>query len=317
MKDFDRNRVLTAPPTWIRSDMTQQTQERTINSLADISRAAGQARAKQPRAVGTARVSSKCEDGRIGIDRLHQSGAMKLLFPRGRAGVEAVMVNTAGGITGGDRFDISATAGANSLLTLTTQAAERAYRAQPGETGEVLTHLTVEADARLNWLPQETILFQNSSFRRHLNVDLATTGRFLMVEPLVFGRAAMGEEVTKARFFDHVEIRREDTLIYIDAIHLTGDLTAHLARPAVGSALDAPTGAMANLICAAPEAEGAVDWIRTQFDETDLVYGGASLLAPDLLISRVLAEESFSLRKALLPILDRLTNNGLPRCWRL
>lgn len=297
--------------------MTPQTQERTINSPADIRMTEGQARAKQPRAVGTARVSSKYNDGRIGIDQLHQSGAMKLLFPRGRAGVEAVMVNTAGGITGGDQFDVSATAGTNSLLTLTTQAAERAYRAQPGETGEVRTHLSVENGARLNWLPQETILFQNSSFRRFLNVDLAAGGRFLMVEPLVFGRAAMGEEVTQARFFDHVEIRREGTRIYKDAIHLTGDLTAQLARSAVGGSLAAPTGAMASLIFAAPEAEGAVDWIRTQFDETDFVYGGASLLAPDLLICRVLAEESFSLRKALLPILDRLTNNGLPRCWRL
>ena len=293
--------------------MNEQTQERTINSLADI----GPTITKQPRAVGTARVSAKHEDGRIGIDQLHQSGAMKLLFPRGRRGVEAVMVNTAGGITGGDRFDVSASAGRGSLLTLTTQAAERAYRAQPGETGEVVTHLTVDADACLNWLPQETILFQNSSFRRHLNVDLATTGRFLMVEPLVFGRAAMGEEVTQARFFDHVEIRRDSTRIYKDAIHLTGDLTAQLSRPAVGGALAAPTGAMASLIFAAPEAEGALDWIRTQFDDTDFVYGGASLLAPDLLICRVLAEESFSLRKALLPILDRLTNNGLPRCWRL
>ncbi|CUH77738.1 Urease accessory protein UreD [Tritonibacter multivorans] len=313
MPDFGLERVPSAPIRSIKSDRTEQTQERRINTLADIIPAT----AKQPRAVGTARVSSKYDDGRVGIDQLHQSGAMKLLFPRGRAGVEAVMVNTAGGITGGDRFDISATAGMDSLLTITTQAAERAYRAQPGETGHVVTDLTVADNARLNWLPQETILFQNSAFRRHLNVDLAPHGRFLMVEPLVFGRAAMGEEVTQARFQDHVEIRRDGTRIYKDAIHLTGDLTTQLARPAVGGALAAPTGAMASLIFAAPEAEGALDWIRSQFEATDFVYGGASLLAPDLLICRVLAEESFSLRKALLPILDRLTNNGLPRCWRL
>jgi urease accessory protein len=296
--------------------MTQQTPERAINSLADISMSPGQARAKQPRAVGRARVSSKNDGGRIGIDQLHQSGAMKLLFPRGRAGAEAVMVNTAGGITGGDRFDISATAGADSLLTLTTQAAERAYRAQPGETGEISTHLSVEDGARLNWLPQETILFQSSSFRRFLNVELAADGRFLMVEPLVFGRAAMGEEVTDAHFFDHVEIRRNGTTIYKDAIHLAGDLTSQLGRPAVGGGLAAPSRALASLVFAASAAEGAMDFIRTQF-KTDLVYGGASLLAPDLLICRMLAEDSFSLRKALLPILDRLTNDGLPRCWRL
>ena len=163
----------------------------------------------QPRAVGRARVSVHHKDGAVRLKDLHQAGAMKLLFPQGRPHPEAVMVNTAGGITGGDRFSVAAAALDNSRLTVTTQAAERAYRAQPDETGRMETRLEVAAGARLNWLPQETILFNGSRFARRLRVDLAADARFLMVEPVVFGRLAMGEALTSARFSDRVEIRRD------------------------------------------------------------------------------------------------------------
>ncbi|OIQ32936.1 MAG: urease accessory protein [Alphaproteobacteria bacterium MedPE-SWcel] len=263
-------------------------------------------------------VSTKCRaDGCVAIDGLHQAGALKLLFPRGRPPVEAVLVNTAGGITGGDRFTLEASAGRNSQLTLTTQAAERAYRAQPGQTGRVQTTLTVAAGARLNWLPQETILFQNCDFARRLRVDLAPDARLLLVEPLVFGRAAMGERLTSARFHDRIDLYRGPRRLYHDAIRLNGDIAATLAGPGTGGGLSAPSGALATLLLAAPEAEAALDWIRAALPSGGSAVGGASLLAPDLLHLRLLAVDSFVLRQSLLPLLDRLTGGGLPRCWRL
>ena len=116
----------------------------------------------QPRARGEAQVTAKARDGASVIASLRQAGSSKLVFPRGGAGLQAVLVNTAGGITGGDRFALSATAGPGTQLTLTTQAAERAYGAQPDETGRVTNRLRVSEGAQLNWLPQETILFENS-----------------------------------------------------------------------------------------------------------------------------------------------------------
>ncbi|MCB2133095.1 MAG: urease accessory protein UreD, partial [Rhodobacteraceae bacterium] len=133
-------------------------------------------------------------DGIGRLQGLRQAGSLKLLFPRpvGR-GIEVVAVNTAGGITGGDRFGIRAEAGAGTLLTVTTQAAERAYRAQQDEVAAVENRVIAEAGAEVRWLPQETILFDRCALRRRLRIDLAPDARLLAAEPLIFGRAAMGE----------------------------------------------------------------------------------------------------------------------------
>ena len=119
------------------------------------------AEAAQPRAIGDVRVVGHLKNGKSRLAHLRQSGALKLLFPRRVSGLEAVMINTAGGITGGDCFSITAEAGDACHMTLTTQAAERVYRAQPGQTGRIATRLRVGAGARLNWMPQETVLYNH------------------------------------------------------------------------------------------------------------------------------------------------------------
>ncbi|WP_300015315.1 urease accessory protein UreD [uncultured Roseobacter sp.] len=263
----------------------------------------------QPRAIGSALVSSKLRDGRSYIDGLRQSGALKLLFPRNNDLLETTLINTAGGITGGDRFEVAATATNGSNLTLTTQAAERAYRAQAGQIGRIKTRLTVEDGARLNWLPQETILYEASAISRRLDVEVADQGRFLMVEPVLFGRQAMGEEPRSILFRDRVAIRRAGTLIYRDGVTFDGDAAAALDRPAIGSG----ARAMANLVMVAPEAEGLLPMIRETFGVT----GGASLLANGLLVARLLASDGFELRQRLIPVLDQLTHHKLPANWRL
>ena len=240
------------------------------------------------------------------------SGALKLLFPRGTgAALQAMAVNSAGGITGGDRFRLEAEAEPGAELTVTTQAAERAYRAQPGETGELRVALKVGADARLNWLPQETILFQHSALRRRLAVDLAASARLLLCEPLILGRAAMGETLTDAHFSDRVEIRRGGKPLFVDATRLEGNVTEIMAGPATG----AGSRAMALVVLVAPEAEAARDALRAALPDTALA--GASLIAQDVMVARFLAADGFALRKLLLPALDRLTDNTLPRSWRL
>ncbi len=115
----------------------------------------------QPRAKGGVFLSSKRRDTLSVIDDLHQSGCMRVLFPQGGATLDAVLINTSGGVTGGDEIAIAATVGAGSAMTLTTQAAERAYRAQVGQTGHITTTLKVDAGGSLNWLPQEFLLFVN------------------------------------------------------------------------------------------------------------------------------------------------------------
>ncbi|WP_300035443.1 urease accessory protein UreD [uncultured Roseobacter sp.] len=263
----------------------------------------------QPRAIGQARVGVRSRGSVTAIDTLRQSGALKLLFPRQSTRVEAVLVNTAGGITGGDRFDTEATAGAGSDLTVTTQAAERAYRAQTGQTGTVRNRLAAQGEATLRWLPQETILFDGASLKRDLRVDLAETARFLMVEPVLFGRQAMGEDVRQLYFSDRINVRREGTPVFRDGLHFDGDAAAELDKPAVADG----ARAMASLLWIAPGAGGALGATRDIIGHA----GGASLPAPDILVCRLLAQDGFELRQKLVPLLDHLTQNNLPRCWRL
>lgn len=264
--------------------------------------------AAQPRAAGRIALRTKPGPKRTVLADLHQSGAFKALFPRPRgSALEAILVNTAGGITGGDSFAAGFDVAAGTRLAVTTQAAERAYRAQPGEVGQVRNGAQVGPGARLDWLPQETILYDGCALDRALRIDLAQDARLLMVEPMVFGRKAMGEVLGHVHVRDRIEITREGAPLYTDAIRLWGDAVAHLARPAVA----AGAGAMASLVFVAPEAEAHLAPLRALMPAS----GGVSLIGPDLLAMRLLAEDGHVLRGVLLPVLNRLTENNLPRSW--
>ncbi|MEQ9693091.1 urease accessory protein UreD [Shimia sp. SDUM112013] len=252
----------------------------------------------------------KARKGRTVLGDFRQSGSLKCLFPRlPRGAFETVLVNTAGGVTGGDHFNLSALARPDTALTLTTQACERAYRAQPGQTGTVRTHLRVGPQARINWLPQETILFNGSALDRKLTVELAQGASFLMVEPMIFGRAAMGETLAQAHLNDRVDIRREGVPLYLDVTRLHGDVAQQLARPATGNG----AGAMASVVLVSDLAEARLDEVRNLLPDT----AGASLLRPDVMVLRLLAQDGFALRKTLVPALSLLNGAPLPRCWMI
>ncbi|GKY89156.1 urease accessory protein UreD [Sinisalibacter aestuarii] len=265
---------------------------------------------EQPRARGQVRLTLKPGPGGGAIDGLRMSGSLKLMFPRpGGGAFEAVLVNTAGGVTGGDRFATEAVAGPGTALSLTTQAAERAYRAAGPEPGRIATRLMAGPGARLGWLPQETILYDGAHLSRRLQIDMAADARVLMVEPVVFGRAAMGEELRDARFHDRVEIRRAGALVWRDAVALAGDIAAQMDRAALGRG----ARAMASLVYAAPDADAHLDRLRALLPET----AGASLVRAGLLAARILAPDSYTLRQSLVPALRLLNQDEIPRPWML
>ncbi|WP_353647105.1 urease accessory protein UreD [Loktanella sp. 5RATIMAR09] len=248
--------------------------------------------------------------GRTGLVHLRHAGSSKLVFPRNfNNALEAILVNTAGGITGGDQYTLDAAVRTGGTLTMTTQAAERAYRAQVGEVGCVDSKLTVGADATLNWLPQELILFDHCALRRSLHIDLQGNANLLMVEPIVLGRAAMKETLRQIYFQDRIRVNRDGAPIYIDGMDFSGDAAAHVARRAIADG----ARAMASLVLVRPDAAAQLDTLRAMLPPT----AGASLLADDVLVIRQLAEDSFALRRDLMPILGHLTNNSLPISWRL
>ena len=223
--------------------------------------------------------------------------------------MQAVLLNCAGGVTGGDRFSISARAEARTVLTLTTQAAERIYRALPGEKGRIETRLDVANSARVNWLPQETILFDGCSLERSLTIELQEGAALLLAEPLVFGRLEMGETLTLAHFLDRIEIRRAGIPIYMDRVHLVADVQAQLDRPGIAGG----ARAMAFVVYVSPDAEAQLAMLRHHLPR----HAGASLLHADVLVMRILSRDSNEMRSCLVPMLDHLSHGGLPRCWSI
>lgn len=264
----------------------------------------------QPRAIGHVSLSVKSERGTTALENLRQSGSLRCLFPRTDSKtLEAVLVNTAGGITGGDRFQVSAQVATGTSLTLTTQTCERAYRAQPDQSGRLQSTLHVEQGSHLNWLPQETILFKDSNLQRSLNLTLEVGASALLVEPMVFGRQAMGEELTNMRLQDRIDIRRSGNPLFLDATQFDGDMAAHLDNPHIA----AGARAMALLVYIAPDAESLLQPVRNALPER----AGASLIGEDMFVARILADDSYLLRKHLIPILNRLSKNQLPKCWMI
>ncbi len=245
------------------------------------------------------------------IRDLRQAGSLKLVFPAPRNGVlQGVLVNTAGGVTGGDRFAVAARAEAESTLCLTTQAAERAYRAQPGQVGRIDNTLHVEAGARLAWLPQETILFEGCALHRKTDIDLAADARLLFAEPLALGRAAMGEVLRDVVLRDRLRITRGGQPLLRDGVDMSGDAVRAMSGPATGGG----AGAMALVVLVAAGAEALLPKVRKVLDGT---AAGASLLASDVMVMRLLARDSFELRRTLVPLLTLLNSNSLPRPWMI
>ena len=259
-----------------------------------------------PRAQGVLRVGVRHGNR---LTQLRQQGASKALFPH-HAGRDllAVTLNTAGGVTGGDQFALDAEAEPDSQLTLTTQTAERIYKAQPGQTARMSANLKIGTGGRIDWLPQETILFNRARLRRRLTVDMATDAAFLGVETLVLGRALMGERVESAVLKDDVRILRGGTLVFADAVALDGAVSDRMAAAWCGG----PAGCIASVTCVEPEAESHLAMLRALMPGT----GGVSLIRDGVLFARLLARDSFEMRRVLIPILTGL-RGPLPPTWTL
>lgn len=262
------------------------------------------------RARGAGRIAVLADQGRTRLDRLYQDGCGKIRLPRDdRAeGLEAVLINTAGGVTDGDRLDWRAEAGPAAGLTLTTQACEKVYRARRGGHAEVTTELTVGPDARIDWLPQETILFDGGALRRRLEADLAPGARLLVAEAVILGRGAMDETVRHGVLSDRWRIRREGRLVFADDLRLDGAI----AETAAAAPLLNGASAFASLLLVAPDADAALPAVRAALGPT----GGASAFDGKL-FARVAAPDGFTLRRLLIPALEALRDGRpLPRVWR-
>lgn len=255
-------------------------------------------------------LSGKTRDGKTVIGDLHQAGSLRAMFPRqDGASMTSVLINCAGGVTGGDRFDVSLKAQAGTQMMLTTQAAERIYRAAGPKPGRVSTTIEVAEAASFHWLPQETILFDGCWLDRRLTVNLTGDARYLMIEPLIFGRAAMGEVIGNGTLQDRIDIRRDGVLIHAERTRLSGDINADLA----GAATLKGGHATACLFYAGADAEALLPRALEILDG----QGGASLKSDGLLSIRLIAKDAMRLRRVAVPLIAALSANDIPRTWML
>ena len=263
------------------------------------------------RAVGELRVGVKRFGAETVLEDLRQVGCLKARFPRRivPGWMDVVMLNTGGGVAGGDRLDVAIEVGSGAQATVSAQAAERFYRTLAADApSRVRTRLTAASGASLEWLPQETILFDRSVVDRRLEVDLADDARFLGVETLVFGRAAMGERVRQGRLRDLIRLRRGGELLLHDAVRVEGPVDDLLQHAAVA----AGAGTMATLVYVARDAAVKLDTVRAAFGSAE---AGASVWS-GMLVARVLGADSASVRATVIAALATLRDDRpLPRVW--
>lgn len=260
------------------------------------------------RAHGGVAVRVEARGGVSRAIRIAESGSSRLRLPRPEHGLEGLMLNIAGGLACGDRMEAAAEVGPGSALTLSTPGAERVYRSDGPET-LVATDLTLEARARLAWLPQETILYDGARLRRRLDARLAPDASLTVHEAIVFGRKAHGEEVRFGLVEDGWRVRRGEELVFAETLRLDGPIRELLSRSAVA----AGATSIATLLHVAPDAEAKLDAVRAALAGHDVESGVTAWNG--MLVARILSPLAERLKQAARSALPILAGRPLPRVW--
>ncbi len=268
------------------------------------------------RSEGRVELRYRVKETSSNLAHLYQRGCGRVRFPTVDHAdyPEAVLINTAGGLTGGDHMSYQVTLEAGAGLTVSGQAAEKIYRSV-GSTAVIEAEMHVAREAVLEWLPQETILFEKSRLRRMNNVHLETGSRLIALEATLFGRTAHGETLRSASVRDGWKIWRDGRLLWFDNFALEGDIHIQSQRPAV---LKGAKG-MATILIADDQAESYHELARELCRECGV--RAAVTCRNELLIMRVLAGSGYELRKSLARILNGMRAElaghavALPKVW--
>jgi len=260
------------------------------------------------RAVGRIEVTAEYGRGITSRKRLSESGGLRMHFPGARKReLEAVLINTAGGVAGGDRFDLDIAAGAQARLAVFTAAAEKVYRSL-GPISRIGIKLSAGAGASLAWLPQETILFDGAGLERTIDVDLAADARLVFAEAVVFGRTGMGEAVKHGLLRDRWRVRRGGALVFAESVRLDGSVAAKLAAAAVANG-----GAAIATVLIVPGSAETIEPLRAPRPPFRGEVGTSAWNG--IAVARLCALDGAALRYDLTKVLAALRGGKLPHCW--
>ncbi len=262
--------------------------------------------------------------GTTRLTHLYQHDPLRVLFPAPERddAVLAVVVTTSGGLVAGDHIALAVRAEPGAVAQITSAAAEKIYRST-GATTAISHSLTADNGAWLEYLPQETILFDGARLRRQTTVALAPGAGFLGGGILVFGRRARGESFTSGLLHDQLEIHRDRVLMWGDALHLDDGIAAIMADPACFDG----AAACATLVLALPSGGDPGKFIEgaraaQQRSASAGLRGGVSEVNRSI-VARWLAADPLPLRRAFADLACHLRRAAmglpphLPRLWNV
>ncbi len=251
------------------------------------------------------------EGGRTTVANLSECGGYRLARPSTFAGhLEALQINTGGGVVGGDRIACELSVGAGADVVATTSSAERIYRSD-GATAVLDVRLSLEANARLDWLPQQTIVFAGARLQRKIEVDVAAGSQLVMAEMLTFGRPASAETSAPTAIADQWRVRRDGRLVFAEALALDGAFADVLARPAVANGARAAS----LILCVAPDAADRLDRVRLGLEGARCDVAASTWNG--LLAVRALAAHPQQLIACATRAIEAMTGRPLPRAWSI
>jgi urease accessory protein len=238
--------------------------------------------------------------------RVLEQGSLRVRFPHVTGSeLEAILVNTAGGMAGGDQFDIDIAAGEGARLLVGTTAAEKIYRST-GPATKVAVRLAASAGATLRWLPQESILFDRACLDRRIDVDLDDGATLVLAEAVVLGRSAMGESVEQGELIDRWRVRVGGRLVMAESVRLTGAIAAKLSERAV-----AASGCAFATVLIVPGKERHVEAVRALDVSGEVGVSAWNGIA----VARLVAADGVALRRDLAAVLSAFDTGPLPRLW--
>ena len=244
------------------------------------------------------------------VSRMFQSGSAKLMLPKTYSDMmEAVILNTSGGMTGGDILNIDVEAEDCALL-ITTQTAERVYRSGGTRPAKIKINLSVSDTADLHWLPQETIVFNDSKFERTLTVKLSSCSNCLVAETIVLGREAMGEKICDCHFIDNWRVFRDGHLFHAESLRLSDEVEKIIAAPAGGNG----ARLLSTILYIGDNFEQVADRVSALIKQNS--SNCAVSYWNDRLIIRLISAHSASARKDIENLLLTIREHPLPRVWQ-
>lgn len=259
------------------------------------------------RSTGRVALTVGADASRTRRTHVREEGSLRVRFPNAAPHLlEAVVINTAGGMAGGDDFSIKISLGAGATLLAGTAAAEKIYRSTGPDT-TIAVGIDAAGDSCCLWLPQETILFNDARLSRRIDIDLASNASLVMAEAVVFGRSAMGETVQAGRLVDRWRVRRDGRLIFAESIRIGGAINEKLAAPAIAAG-----GIAVATVLVTPGDEEKVAAVRALAGQ---FFGEVGISGWNgIALARLCARDGGALRHDLSALLTAL-RTPLPRLW--